>query len=133
MKPWVAPFFDSAADARHRACADQRTLSAASYLILRQTGSAERRIGVKCVGGNTVAEPAGVVVEQTRHDDLEIVIGGVRKRAFAVAVAKRPDTRHVDAQLIIDDDVAVIVVTYPGPIEAEIVGVGPSAGGNQQM
>ena len=83
--------FDGAADAGHRASADQRRLPAASYLILRQTGSAERRINVERVSDDTVAEPAGVVAEQIRGDNLEIVIGRVRKGTSAVAVAERPD------------------------------------------
>src|SRR6516164_10390406 len=37
--------FDSAADAAHRACCDQCMPTAASYLILGQPGSAERRVG----------------------------------------------------------------------------------------
>jgi len=39
--------FDSPPDASHRAYADQCTRAAAPYLILCQTGSAERRVSCK--------------------------------------------------------------------------------------
>ena len=103
--------FDRPGDPRHRACADQRAFPAAAHLLLGQTGPAERRVGIERIGRDAVAEPARIVVEQIGRDDLEIVIGGVGKGAPAVAVAERPDPRHIGAQLIVDDDIAVLVLS----------------------
>jgi hypothetical protein len=41
---------------------------------------------------------APIVVEKIRCNDFEIVVGHVRKGAFAVAVPKRPNAPRIGAQ-----------------------------------
>ena len=67
--------------------------------------------------------PALLAVEQVRGHDLEVVVGGVGEGAAAVAVAERPDARHVGRELVVDRDVAARVDRDAGLVEAEIVGV----------
>ena len=74
-----------------------------------------------------------VVVEQVGGDDLVVVVGRVRERALAVAVAQRPDPRNVGAQLIINGDVAMRVDRDTGLVEPEIVGVRPTPDRDQKM
>ncbi len=71
--------------------------------------------------------PPRVAVEQIGGDDLEVVVGGVGEGAAAVAVAERPDARHVGAQLVVDGDVAARVGRDAGLVEPEIVGVRAAA------
>ena len=102
----------------HRAPADR-----IAHLRLGQPDAAERRIGVQVVGDDAVADPARIVVEQVGGDDLEVVVGGVREGAPAVAVAQRPDAGDAGAQLIVDLDEAALVDGDAGLVEAEVVGV----------
>ena len=53
-------FFDRARDAAHRASCDQRRLPGFPDLLLSQPGSTERRIDVKRIGINAVADALGV-------------------------------------------------------------------------
>ena len=73
------------------------------------------------------------MVEKIRGDDLEIVIGGVGEGAFAVAVAKRPDPRHVGAQLIIDLNVASFVDCNAGLAQPEIIRIRPTPNRQEHM
>jgi hypothetical protein len=57
----------------------------------------------------------------------------VGERALAVAVAESPDARRSGLQLIIDDDVAALIAADSCFIETEIVGIRPTADGQQQM
>jgi hypothetical protein len=102
-------------------------------LGLRHSRPAERRIDIERVGGNAVADPARVAVEEVCGDDLEIIVGGVGEGAFAVAVAERPHSRHVGAQLIVDDDVAAFVPRDTSLVGPEIVCVRPAADREQQV
>jgi hypothetical protein len=47
-----------------------------------------------------VTDPARIVVEEVCRDDLEIVIGRMREGAFAVTIAERQDTRHIDRRIL---------------------------------
>ena len=58
---------------------------------------------------------------------------GVGEGALAVAVAERPDARRSGLQLVIDDDVAALIAADSCFIETEIVGIRPTADGQQQM
>ena len=75
----------------------------------------------------------GVVVEEVGGDDLEVVVGGVGEGAVAVAVAEGPDAGDVGAELVVDGDVAALVDGDAGFVEAEIVGVGAAAHGEQDV
>jgi hypothetical protein len=74
----------------------------------------------------------GIVVQQVGGDDLEVVIGGVGEGALAVAVAHRPDA-GIAAQLVVDDHVAALVEVDPGLVQAQVVGVGLAAHGQQHV
>src|SRR5262245_66039319 len=53
--------------------------------------------------------------------------------ATAVAVAERPHARYAGAELVVDLDVAAGILLDSGPVEPEIVGVRPPAGGDQEV
>ena len=106
---------------------------ARARLGLGHADAAERRIDVERVGGDAVADPAALAVEQVGGDDLEIVIGGVGEGAAAVAFAERPDAGHVGGEAVVDLDIAALVGRDPGRLQAEIVGIGPAADGEQDM
>jgi hypothetical protein len=57
----------------------------------------------------------------------------VGEGAAAVAVPQRPDALDIRPQLVVDLDVAPLVRLDAGCLEAEIVGVGPAPGGDEQM
>ena len=75
----------------------------------------------------------GLALEQVSEDNLEIVVCGMSKGAPAVAIAKRPDPRHIRTKALVDLDVAAIVCSYTSRFEAEIVGVGPAADREQHI
>ena len=105
----------------------------APHLRLGHAGAAERRVDEQAVGRDAVLDPALLAVEQVGGDDLEVVVGGVGERAAAVAVAHREDARDVGAQLAVDLDVAALVGLDARLVQAEIVGVGPAAGRDQEV
>ena len=53
--------------------------------------------------------------------------------SFAIALAERPDPRHIRAELIVDDDKTMLVLRDAGAVEAEIIGVGPPPHREQQV
>src|SRR5260370_42238949 len=132
-KPSRLAFFDGTTDAGHRARRDQGGFAAALYLGLRHSSPAERRIDIERVGGNAITDPARVPVEEVCGDDFEIIISGVGEGAFAVAVAERPHPFYVGAQLIVDENVAVLVLSDTGRVEPEIVGVRATADRQHQV
>ena len=73
--------------------------AAAPRLRLGHADAAERRVDVERIGGDAVADAPRLAVEQVGGDDLEVVVRGVREGAAPVAVAERPDARHVGLQL----------------------------------
>ncbi len=65
--------------------------------------------------------------------DLVIVVGGVRKGPLPVDVPQRPHTLDRRHQPVVDPDVSSLVGFDAGLLETQVVGVGPPAGGQQQM
>lgn len=60
-------------------------------------------------------------------------VGRVREGPAAVAVAERPDTRHVRAKLVVDLDETALVEGDARRVESEVVGIRATAHGDQQM
>ncbi len=85
------------------------------------------------MGGDAVADAAGIVIEEVGGDDFEVVVGGVGEGAFAVAVTHGPDAGDAGAELVVDVDVAAFVGGDAGFVEAEVAGVGLAAYGEQDM
>ena len=57
----------------------------------------------------------------------------MRKRTATVYVTGCPDTRDIGAKLIIDDNESTLISFDPGLVETEVVGIGGSTHGHQQM
>src|SRR6266404_451173 len=57
----------------------------------------------------------------------------MREGAPPVAIAHRPDARHIGPKLVVDFDVAAGILSYPGAVEPEIVGVWPPSGRHEQV
>src|SRR5262245_36330992 len=91
------------------------------------------RVGVKGIGGDTIADPARIVVEQIRGDDLEIVVRGVGEGALAAVVPESPNARRSGLQSVVDNNVATLVAAHSGFVEIEIVGIRSTADCQQQM
>src|SRR5262249_4313703 len=60
-------------------------------------------------------------------------VRGMGEGALAVAVPESPDARRSGLQSVVDDDVAALVAAHPGLVEIQIVGIRPTADGQQQM
>src|SRR5271154_2925779 len=132
IKPCCLALFDRAGNARHRPLAGQHPPSTVACLGQTHADAAQWRVDVKGICGDTLADPARVMVEQIRGDDLEIVVRGVGEGALAVAVPESPDARRSGLQLVIDDDVATLVAAHPGFVEIQIVGIRLTADCQQQ-
>src|SRR5213075_2297251 len=65
-----------------------------------------------------------VCIEEIVGDDLEVVVGSVRKGTAAVAVAQSPDARHIGLQLIVNRDVSALIGDNPRLIETQVACVG---------
>ena len=113
--------------------ADEGGLAGFADLGFGQADAAEGRVGVEGVAGDAVGDAAGIVVEEVGGDDFEVVVGGVGEGAAAVAVADGPDAGDVGAELVVDGDEAAVVVGDAGLFEAEIVGVGAAAYGEEDV
>ena len=129
MKPCVSPFSMARPTRVIGRLATSSGRPRGPRLGLGHPDAAERRIDVERVGRNAVADPPVLAVEQVGRDDLEIVVGGMRERAAAVAVAQRPDPRHVGRQAIVDDDVAARIGGDAGPVQprSSVFGRRPTA------
>src|ERR1700756_5716150 len=125
--------FDGAGNARHRPLAGQHPTPAVACLGQTHADPTQRRVGVKGIGGDALADPARIVVEQIRRDDLEIIVSGVGESALAIAVAESPDTWRSGLQFAVYGDVATLVAAHPGFVEIEIAGIRPTADCQQQM
>ena len=97
---------EGARDIRHGDLADERAAGRCANFRLGHAGAAERRVGVERIGGDAIAHAPPVAVEQVGGHDLVVVVGGVGEGAAPVAVAQRPDARHVGPELVVDLDVA---------------------------
>lgn len=85
--------FHCPTDPGHRPLADQQLAAGRLGLSNTHPGPPQRRIDVEGVGGDAIADPAWVVIEQIGRNDLEIVVRRVSEGALAVAVAHRPSPR----------------------------------------
>ena len=118
-------------DVRHGHLANEHALAGFERFRLCYACPPERWIDIERIGRYAIAYSAWILLEKVGCDDLEIIVGGVGEGALAVAVAHGPDSRDICAQLIVDADIAVLVMGYSCRIETEIVRVGPSARGDQ--
>src|SRR5207247_10211985 len=118
---------DGRADLGHRPAGRQQLAPARPRLRLGHADPAQRRIDIEGVSEDAVADPAGFAVEQVGGDDLEIVVGGMGEGAAAIAVAQRPDTRHICREALVDLDVAARIGGDPRLVEIEITRVRPPA------
>ena len=125
--------FDGAADAGHGAGADEGGFAGFADFGFGQADAAEGRIGVEGVAEDAVGDAAGIVVEEVGGDDFVVVVRGVGEGSAAVAVADGPDAGDVGAELVVDGDVAAVVVSDAGFFEAEVVGVGTAAYGEEDV
>src|SRR6516162_3965265 len=125
--------FDGAGNARHRPLAGQYPPPTVARLGQTHADATQWRVGVEGISGYTLADPAWVVVEQIRGDNLEIVVRGVCEGSLAVAVAERPDALRSGLQSVVDGYVAAFIAADSGFVETEIVGIRPPADGQQQM
>src|SRR5258708_7798338 len=96
-------------------------------------GPARGWVSIGGVGWKGVAHPPVIAVEQIGGDDLKIVVGGVGEGASPIAIAERPDTRHICAERIIHLDEATRLSAYAGVLQAEIVSIGPAAHRDEQV
>ena len=87
--------FEGAGDVLHGNAAHERAAAAAAHLGLGHAGAAERRVGIERIGGDAVTDLPVFAVEQVGCHDLEVIVGGMGEGAPSVAVAQRPDARHV--------------------------------------
>ena len=122
-----------AAHAGHRIFRQQRLAPRLAHLRLGHAHATQRRIDVKVVGRNAIAEPARIVIQQIGRDDFEVVVRGMREAAVAIAVAQRPDARNVRPELLVDVDVAVLVLLDASFVEAEVIGVRTAADRQQYV
>src|SRR3546814_6894014 len=70
---------------------------------------------------------------QVGRDDLEVVIGRGREGAATIAFTERPDPVDVGAQHVVDTDIPPAVDLHPSGAQAEIVGIGSPANGDQNV
>jgi hypothetical protein len=92
-------------------------------LLAGHPGSLQWRIDVQRVGGNAVTDAPLIVVRQIGSYNLEVVVGGMRERALAVAVSKGPGPWDIRAEFIVNDDVSLLV----GSPKSSVLGRRPVA------
>jgi hypothetical protein len=124
---------EGAADISHCHLGDQHSFACLAYLGFSHADAAQWRIGVEVVGGDAIADATRVVVEKIGRDDLEVVVGRVRKGASGVTVPERPDAGHAGTQLVVDLDIAELVARHACLFQTQIFGVRAPADGHQQM
>ena len=132
-EPFRLALLARAADVRHRLGADEQLAPALARRAQRHSAPAERGVDVQGVGLDAVRDPARLTVEKVGGDDLVVVVGRVRERAAAVAVAERPDRGHARAELVVDLHVAAVVDRDARALEAEVVRVRDAAGREEEV
>ena len=132
-KPLSFALLDGARHLAHWPPANQDAPSRLPRLGLRQTGTAERRINIKRIGGKPVADAAAIAVEEIGRDDLEVIIGSMGEGTLTIAVAERPDTGHTGAQLIVGHNKSALVDFDTSLVEAKIVGIRSPSNRQQRM
>ncbi len=90
-------FFDRAAHFRHGAFADECAPACVANLRLGHTSAPQRGVDEKAVSRNAITHSPGIVIQQVRGYNFEIIIGRVSECAFAVAVAHGPNARDAGA------------------------------------
>jgi len=88
----------------HGTLADERAAAALAHLRLRHSGASKRRVDIQPISKDAIAHPAWIIIQKVRGDNFEIVVGGVRECALAIAIAQRPDARNAAAKLIVHFD-----------------------------
>src|ERR1700733_8675625 len=114
-------FLDRSSDLCHRSKSDKQALACSLRLCFGQSDPAKGRIGKESVGGYPVTDPTFVLIEQIGCDDLKVIVGGVSERPLSVAVAQRPDAGRARAQLLVDNDVAMLVDLNTGRFQPEVI------------
>ena len=132
-KPCVSPFSTARATRVIGRLPTSALMPALLDLGLAHADAPERRVGVERVDRDAVGVLAAGVRQQVVGDDLVVVVRGVGEGALAVAVAERPDARVGGAQALVDLDVAALVGLDAGRVQAEVVGVGHPADGEQEV
>ena len=126
-------FFVRAAHLAHRKLRGEGSPSRFPYLCVRQAATSQRRVNIERIGLDPVGNPAMVSVKEIVRNNLVVVVGSMRKGATPVAIAQSPYARHARLQLIIHGDVATMVGSNPGPVQSQVVGVGSTSHGQQNV
>ena len=133
MKPAVSPFSTARLTLVIGRVPTRTAAAGGAGLGLRHADAAERRVGEEGVGGQAVGHLAVGAVQQVRGEDLVVVVGGVGEGAAAVALAERPDAGDVGGESVVDRDDAALVRGNARGVEAEVVGVGLAAHGEEDV
>src|SRR5690606_26637059 len=96
-------------------------------------GGAEHGVRYEAVVGRHGGVLDAEVVQQVVLDDACFVVGDVLEFVRRADVAERVDPVDVRALVVVDLDVAGAGHGDPRGLDAEHVGVGPPAGGDQQQ
>jgi hypothetical protein len=124
---------DSAPHTGHWPMSDEQGSAARARLGFGDADAAERRVDIESIGRNPLAHAARLATQEVGRNDLEVVVGRVCEGAAAIAVAERPDARHVGRELIVDADVAARVGRDTGLVEPEVVRVGSTPNGQKDV
>src|SRR6185312_2637232 len=111
----------------------ERRHAGGANLVLGHAGAAERRIDEEAIGEDAVGDAAVAAIEQIGGDDLVIIVRGMGESTAAIDIAHGPDLGHIRPELIIHLDEAAFVGLDAGRLEAEIIGIWPSAYCQEQM
>ena len=133
MSPCVSPFSTARPTRVIGRLATRRLAPALARLCLRHPGPAERRIDVQRVGGDAIAHAARIVLEQVGGDDLAVVVRVCVNAPWPLQSPSAQIPGDARAQLVVDRDVAALVDRDARLLEAEIVGVGTAADGEQHV
>lgn len=125
--------FNGPADSLHGILRNQRAASGLSDMSLCHPAAPQRRIDEESIGLDSLRHTTMVAVREIVRNDLVVVVRCMRKCPPAITVAKRPNPWDIRTQLIIHDDVASFVGDDTGLIQRQIVCVGNTSDGEQEM